>query len=108
MMQKNVERTFEITKNNQYIKITIKDNKLIKVLTIKSNKFYLIFDTGYWKYYDIQDKIEIMPKENGLYHVIGNYDSPIKMYCKAWSVEIECENIWREVMKFVKDTKIIC
>ena len=84
MMLKNVERTFEITKENQY------------------------FPSGNWQYYDSKENLEIIPRGKGLYNVKGKYESPLKMYCKAWSVEIECENIWREVMKFVKDSKIIC
>lgn len=108
MMLKNVERTFEITRENQYTKITIKNNKVIKVLTLRSGKVYLICENGYWQYYDTKGKIEIMPKGKGLYNVKGKYESSLKMYCKAWSVEIECENIWKEIIKFVKDSKIIC
>lgn len=35
MMLKNVERTFEITKENQYTKITVKNNQIVKVLVAK-------------------------------------------------------------------------
>lgn len=108
MMLKNVERTFEITKENQYTKLTVKNNQIVKVLVAKKGKIYLIFPSGNWQYYDSKENLEIIPRGKGLYNVKGKYESPLKMYCKAWSVEIECENIWREVMKFVKDSKIIC
>ena len=55
-----------------------------------------------------KEKIEIIPRGKGLYNIKGKYENPLKMYCKAWSVEIECENIWREVVKFAKDSKIVC
>ena len=42
MMLKNVERTFEITKENQYTKITVKNNQIVKVLVAKKGKIYLI------------------------------------------------------------------
>ena len=32
MMLKNVERTFEITKENQYTKITVKNNQIVKII----------------------------------------------------------------------------
>lgn len=108
MMLKNVERIFEITKDNQYTKITVKNGKVIKVLVVRSGKIYSIFRNGHWQYYDSKEKIEIMPRGRGLYNIKGEYESPLKMYCKAWSVEIECENIWREVVKFAKDSKIVC
>jgi hypothetical protein len=106
MMMKDVERIFEITKDNQYTKITV--NKVTKVLVAKSGKIYLVFDSGNWQYYDSKEKIEIIPRGKGLYNIKGKYENPLKMYCKAWSVEIECENIWREVVKFAKDSKIVC
>ena len=108
MMLRNVEQTFEITKDNQYTKITVKNNQIVKVLVAKKGKIYLIFPSGNWQYYDSKENLEIIPRGKGLYNVKGKYESPLKMYCKAWSVEIECENIWREVMKFVKESKIIC
>ena len=108
MMLKDVERIFEITNDNQYTKITVKNNKVTKVLVAKSGKIYLVFNSGNWQYYDSKEKIEIIPRGKGLYNIKGKYENPLKMYCKAWSVEIECENIWREVVKFAKDSKIVC
>ena len=108
MMLKDVERIFEITKDNQYTKITVKNNKVTKVLVAKSGKIYLVFDSGNWQYYDSKEKIEIIPRGNGLYIIKGKYEIPLILYCNAWSVEIECENIWREVVKFAKDSKIVC
>ena len=58
MMLKDVERIFEITKDNQYTKITVKNNKVTKVLVAKSGKIYLVFDSGNWQYYDSKEKIE--------------------------------------------------
>ncbi len=57
MMLKDVERIFEITKDNQYTKITVKNNKVTKVLVAKSGKIYLVFDSGNWQYYDLKEKI---------------------------------------------------
>ena len=61
-MFRDVERTFEISKENQYTKITVKNNQIIKVLVARSGKIYLIFSNGHWQYYDSKDKIEIMPR----------------------------------------------
>ena len=57
-MFRDVERTFEISKENQYTKITVKNNQIIKVLVARSGKIYLIFSNGHWQYYDSKDKIQ--------------------------------------------------
>ena len=56
----------------------------------------------------IQKKKLKLYQEEKACNINGKYENPLKMYCKAWSVEIECENIWREVVKFAKDSKIVC
>ena len=62
MMLKNVERTFEFTKENQYTKITVKNNQIVKVLVAKKGKIYLIFPNGNWQYYDSKETLEIIPR----------------------------------------------
>ena len=49
MMLKDVERIFEITKDNQYTKITVKNNKVTKVLVAKSGKMLYTCGMGTWK-----------------------------------------------------------
>ena len=49
----------------------------------------------------------IRPKKKGLYHINGESNSAFKIYCKACIIETECENIWKDVLKFVKHAKLI-
>lgn len=107
MTNTNDERIFVIERNNRKIVITIENNKMMKVVVTEGTEIYTIHRNGCWNYFDYKNHIVIRPRANGTYKIIGGTNNKRKMYCKAWEIEIECENIWRNALELVRHASII-
>ena len=100
-------RIFDILRDGKRTKITLKENHISKLVVEKKDEIFVIFRNGNWYYYDYQNNIFIKPANNGNYKIKAPENfSELKLYCKAWDIDIECENIWREALSFVRHLRI--
>ena len=100
-------RIFDILRDGKRTKITLKENHISKVVVEKKDEIFVIFRNGNWYYYDYQNNIFIKPANNANYKIKAPENfSELKLYCKAWDIDIECENIWREALSFVRHLRI--
>ena len=107
MLNVKEKRIFDILRNGKRTEITLKDNHITKVVVEKKDEIFVIFRNGNWLYYDYENNIFIKPANNGNYQIKTSepYDK-IKMFYKAWDTDIECENLWKEALAFVRHLRL--